>query len=543
MNLILPNKLKLIFNLRTRSLRIPAIAFLLFVFLLKCNSAKALNIDASSSVIGALLSDGNVGLFSGTGKASVKVTVTGYQNLVSSPISLTLTNTTTSATQDLSVSDNGTFSFTDGLDHGNSYSITLNDYTKGQSCSLTGDTGTAGSSSPALIDCERTLVVATVVTCCSSSGPPIVLYPINHKTSPFTIGTSVPISTSATYIQLDMVWNGNKYFVVWTSAGDSVSGQFYDIALNPIGSSFPIYAGGGTTIRSLAAEYNSHSDEFAISLSDTTPAVKYVRLNSVGTVLNSNTVEALGTAVDFGNLDLVWDGVRYIVAFEEHNHLDVSNHLAIFSFTTGAASLVNRATLSTGIGMVTPSNGAFNGVIGVAFPNLLRTATDTWLFYNQTNSSDQLTVTDASLFEWKNFVGSPTKIKEDLNPFACPPQTDAANGLEFYVPHAVNLGNEILLNYELHCEEALSSPFLFDNIFHMPINPTNGAAGTSSLYSVSTGHNQSYGASITCRKDKCYTSMGAFINNFYLLDPAFNGTPGSFFPISSANQAFTTVIR
>ncbi|TGJ98409.1 hypothetical protein EHQ53_01425 [Leptospira langatensis] len=541
MKLVLSDKLS---SLEKRSsLRTYIYISIVSIFLLECNSAKPISIDASSSVIGALLSDGSLGLFSGPSKSSVKVTVAGYQNLDSSPMSLTLTDTSTTLTQDLEISDNGTFSFSTSLDPGNPYSITLNDYTKGQACILTGDTGTAGSSSPAKIDCERTLVVAAAVTCCGPSGPPIVLYPINHKTSPFTIGTSVPISSSATYIQLDLIWNGNKYLLVWTTAGDSVSGQFFDIALNPIGSNFPIYAGGGTTIRSLAAEYNSNSDEFAIVLSDTTPAVKYVRLNSVGIVLNSNNVESLGAGLNFGNVDVIWDGSKYIVAFEEHNNLDLSNNLAVFSFTNGTASLMNRIALSIGIGMVTPTNQAFNGVIGVAFPNLLRTTTDTWLFFNRTNSSDELTVTDSSLFEWKNFSGSPTKIKEDLNPFSCPPQTDPANGLEFYVPHAVDLGGEILLNYELHCEEAISSPFLFDNIFHLAINPSNGVPGTPQLYTVSTGHNRSYGSSMTCRKDKCYTSTGTFINNFYLLDPNLDGTPNNFFPIAASDQGFLTVIQ
>ncbi len=518
--------------------------FLFVCSLIGCNQAKALNIDASSSAFGAFLSGGNSGLFGDSGN-SVSVTVTGYLNVNEKQMNLTLIdNTAAMADQDLQITQDGTYSFATSLNPNSSYTITQGDYTGGQNCKITGEIGTAGVSASAKIDCERILVVAAVQICCSSS---VTLFSINHQTSPFSTVQSIPLASTATLPSaVDLIWNGKNYLVIWMASNTNIVGQLFDIELTPLGPSFSVYSGGTATQKAVAATYNSNLDEFGVVISESTPAVKYIRLSALGTLIGPvTTIEAFGATVTFGNLDIVWDGTKYITAFEEHNTGSFENSLAIYSFTTGAAAFINRITLATGTGLVSPSNRAPNGVIGVALPNFLRTSTDTWLFFNHTNLNVDGFIVDSSLMEWRNFAGSPTQIARDFQPSACNPTSDPVNGLQFYAPSTANFGNKVLLNYTLNCEEAISDPFLFDNVYHASFDPANGAKGPSTLYTTSIGHNRTYGSSVTCRKERCFTSAGVFLDGFYLFDPGFDGSIDSIFRIatSSNGQGFITVIQ
>ncbi|TGJ98408.1 hypothetical protein EHQ53_01420 [Leptospira langatensis] len=505
--------------------------------LMDCNNAQALNIDASSSVIGALLSDGSSGLFGGTTSPFVKVSVSGYQNLAGKPMNLTLTDSTgVVSDQSLQITADGSYTFGTALNPASGYTVSLGTYTGGQNCSLTGGTGTIGTSASPKIDCERNLAIAA--TWFAGSIPVARLFQINQITQT-QVGSSIFLSQSASVPAIDMVWNGTNYFVVWNgSPGTSaVKGRLFDMEFTPLTAEFPIAS--GTIIKSVAVTYNSTLNEYAVVFSDNGSvstamnSVKYIRVQPDGTLIGSpivitQVIGSVGTL--FGYADIVWDGSKYLTAFEDHdNNTDdaPNNYVDLYSFTNGTPSIVTKLSLFSGTG----STGAIFpvGTTGAAYPNFLRTATDTWLFYNRSNVDSLDKTVDASLMEWRNSGSSGTQIIKDTIPGGCNPNT----GYQLYVPSATNFGNKILVGYDLRCATSSINNY---NVYHAPISPSTGAATSHINYSGPIlPANFTMGASTACRKSRCYTSAGAVSDGLYLFDPGIDGSTDTFLKFMSAS--------
>ncbi|TGM98498.1 hypothetical protein [Leptospira dzoumogneensis] len=516
------------------------VALLLIVFLSTgCNNAKAVSIDASSSAIGALAFDGNLGIFGSNtpGPSLIKVNVIGYLNKSGKEMNLTLTNTDTSETQTLQISDNGTFSFPDTLDAGTNFTIDLGTYTGGQNCTLTGDSGKAGFVSASKIDCERNLAVFG--TWFTGSVPVMNLFQVNQKTS-LVVGTPMFFSTSAGIPMLDLVWSGNKYLAVWTSAGNTIKARFLDIEQIAVGSDITVAGvvstAPGAKISTLSAAYNPDLDEFVIVFvefgGNTSFAnlVRYIRVNPSGSLIGTPTTVktvdgTIGTV--FGYLDVIWDGSKYVTAFEDHdNNTDdaPNNYVTVYRFTNGAATQVNQLFLSSGTGSVGAVFPVGSG--GAAYPKFIKTSSDLWLFYNRSNLDISGNTTDSSLMEWRNLAGVPTQIRKDTNPNGCHP---SGAGFQTYVPSPGNIGSRVLMGYDLRCTQNSS---LFFDIYHSPFNSSNGTLGTVTNYSGSTlGMNFTVGSSTTCRTSRCYTSAGALGDGMYIFDPNFDGTTHTFYSI------------
>ncbi|PKA14659.1 hypothetical protein [Leptospira haakeii] len=516
------------------------VALLLIVLLSTgCNNAKAVSIDASSSAIGAIAFDGNIGVFGSNtpGPSLVKVNVIGYLNKSGKEMNLILTNTDTSETQTLQISANGTFSFPDTLDPGTNFTIDLGTYTGGQNCTLTGDSGKAGLVAASKIDCERNLAVFG--TWFSGSVPIMNLYQVNQKTST-VVGTPMFFSTSAGLPMLDLVWSGNKYLAVWTPTGNTIKARFLDIEQTTIGSditvSGTISTAPGAKISTLSAAYNADLDEFVVVFvefggsTSFSNLVRYIRIHPDGTLIGTPTTikSVLGTiGSTFGYSDVIWDGSKYATAFEFHdNDTDdaPNNYLAVYSFTNGAATQVNQLFLASGTG----STGAIFPVssAGAAYPKFIRTSSDVWLFFNRSNMGNTDNTIDSSLMEWRNLSGVPAQIRRDTNPNGCNPN---GAGFQTYVPSPGNLGSRVLMGYDLRCTQSGS---LFFDVYHSPMNSSSGALGAITNYSGSTlGQNFTLGSSTTCRTSRCYTSAGALGDGVYILDPNFDGSTHTFYSI------------
>ncbi|TGM86737.1 hypothetical protein [Leptospira licerasiae] len=504
-----------------------------------CNNAKAVNIDASSSAIGAFAFDGNMGIFgsSTSGPSHVKVNVIGYLNKSGKEMNLTLTNTDTSETQTLQIADNGTFSFPDALDAGTNFTIDLGTYTGGQNCTLTGDSGKVGLVAASKIDCERNLAVFG--TWFTGSIPVMNLFQVNQKTST-VVGTPMFFSTSAGIPMLDLVWSGSKYLAVWTTNGSTIKARLLDIEQIAIGSDITVAGvvstAPGAKISTLSSAYNPNLDEFVVVFvefggSTSFPnLVRYVRLHPDGTLIGvPTTIKSIDGSIGttFGYSDVVWDGSKYVTAFEEHdNNTDdlPNNYLTVYRFTTGAATPVNQLFLSSGTGSV----GAIFPVTsaGAAYPKFVRTSSDTWLFYNRSNMGISDNAIDSSLMEWRNLSGTPTQIRKDTTPNGCNP---SGTGFQTYVPSPGNIGSRILLGYDLRCTQSGSS---FFDVYHGPLNSSSGILGTVTNYSGTTlGLNFTMGSSTTCRTTRCYTSAGALGDGMYIFDPNFDGSTHTFYSI------------
>ncbi|MEI1278529.1 hypothetical protein V6Z05_09400 [Leptospira venezuelensis] len=503
-----------------------------------CNNAKAVSIDASSSAIGAIAFDGNVGIFGSntSGPSLIKVNVIGYMNKSGKEMNLTLTNTDTSETQTLQINDNGTFSFPDALDAGTNFTVDLGTYTGGQNCTLTGDSGKAGLVAASKIDCERNLAVFG--TWFSGSTPVMNLYQVNQKTST-VVGTPMFFSTSAGLPMLDLVWSGSKYLAVWTSTGNTIKARLLDIEQTALGSDITVAGvastGLGAKISTLSSAYNPDLDEFVVVFvefggSTAFPNLaRYIRIHPDGTLIGTPTTikSVAGTiGTTYGYLDVIWDGSKYVTAFEEHdNDTDdlPNNYLTVYRFTTGAATPVNQLFLSSGSG----STGAIFPVTsaGAAYPKFVKTSSDVWLFYNRSNMGSTDNTIDSSLMEWRNLSGAPTQIRRDTIPNGCNPN---AVGFQTYVPSPGILGSRVLLGYDLRC----TSGSLFFDVYHGPFNSATGALGTITNYSGSMlGMNITMGSSTTCRTSRCYTSAGALGDGVYIFDPNFDGSTHTFYPI------------
>ncbi|TGL62045.1 hypothetical protein [Leptospira sarikeiensis] len=515
---------------------------LISILLLGCNNAKAVNIDASSSALGALAFDGNIGVFAGkTGPSSIQVNITGYSNLSGKEMQLTLTNTDTSETQQLAISENGTFAFEDELDAGANYTVDLGTYTGGQTCTLTGSSGKSGQTAASKIDCERHLAVFG--TWFSSGTLVMNLFHVNQKTQAL-VGSPIFFSSFAGLPSIDLIWTGSKYLALWTDTGKTIRGKFFNIEFTAIGSDFPVASVVSTAnfalVSALAGVYNPDSDEFAVVFSEFgdsasfNNAVRYIRLNSNGGVIGSLTPikeVSVGVGTKFGYLDIVWDGSKYITAFEDHDNDtddDPNNYVSIHRFTAGASSVVNRLFLNKGTGSTGTTFPA--GSAGTSHPNFVRTSSDIFLFYNQANldSSSGFSLS-SSLMEWRNFSGPTVQLKRETVP-GC--NSNILGGTHTYVPYAGHIGNRILLGYDIRCT---SSGSLFFDTYHTPINSSTGAAGTTVNYSGATiGSNITMGSSVTCRSSRCYTSAGALGDGIYILDPGFDGSTHTFFSIKNS---------
>lgn len=504
-----------------------------------CNNAKAVSVDASSSAIGAIAFDGNIGVFGSntSGPSLIKVNVIGYLNKSGKEMNLTLTNTDTSETQTLQISDNGTFSFPDALEAGTNFTVDLGTYTGGQNCTLTGDSGKAGFVAASKIDCERNLAVFGIWF--SGSIPVMNLYQVNQKTSS-VVGIPMFFGTSAGLPMLDLVWSGSKYLAVWTATGSTIKARLLDIEQIAIGPDITVAGlvstGSGAKISTLSSAYNPDLDEFVVVFvefggsASFSNLVRYIRLHPDGTLIGTPTTiksvdGAIGTT--FGYSDVIWDGSKYATAFEEHdNNTDDSpnNYLTVYRFTTGAATPINQLFLSSGTG----STGAIFPVTsaGAAYPKFVRTSADLWLFYNRSNMGLTDNTIDSSLMEWRNLSGVPTQIRRDTMPNGCNPN---GTGFQTYVPSPGIIGSRVLLGYDLRCTQGGS---LFFDVYHGPLNSTSGALGTITNYSGSTlGTNITMGSSTTCRTSKCYTSAGALGDGVYIFDPNFDGSTNTFYPI------------
>ncbi|GBF38497.1 hypothetical protein [Leptospira johnsonii] len=515
------------------------ILILILVLSTGCNNAKAVSIDASSSAIGAIAFDGNLGVFGSntSGPSLVKVNVIGYLNKSGKEMNLTLTNTDTSETQELQISDNGTFSFPDTLDPGANFTIALGTYTGGQNCTLTGNSGKAGLVAASKVDCERNLAVFG--TWFSGSTPVMNLFQVNQKTST-VVGTPMFFSTSAGVPMLDLVWSGSKYLAVWTATGGTIKARFLDIEHTAIGSDITVAGlvstGPGAKISTLSSAYNPDLDEFVVVFvefggsTSFSNLVRYIRIHSDGTLVGSPTdIKSISGAIGttFGYSDVIWDGSKYITAFEDHdnNTDDVpNNYVTVFRFTNGAASQINQLFLSSGTG----STGAVLpvGSAGAAYPKFVRTSSDIWLFYNRSNLDVSGNSIDSSLMEWRNLAGAPAQVRKDTNPNGCHP---SGTGFQTYVPSPGNIGSRVLLGYDLRCTQGSS---LFFDVYHAPLNSTNGGLGAVTNYSGSMlGMNFTLGSSTTCRTSRCYTSAGALGDGVYIFDPNFDGSTNTFYSI------------
>ncbi len=486
-----------------------------------CNNAKAVNLDASSSAVGVLLSDGSFGIFGNLGSggtsttpaatSTVSVTVSGYTGLTSAPIDLTILDNTTSATEGLQILANGSADFATALDTGDSYTITMNSYTGGQTCALTGGTGTAGSGT-VTIDCERHLAVAAGWK--TNAGSPVLkIFEVNHSAFAVPKTVSVTIGGSPTNMDPDLIWNGTNYLLVWKSSDTVIKGQLYNIELTAIGSAFTIYTGASVNIGRIATAYNSTGAEFAVVWTENASSsyVKHQRLQaSNGTLIGSTTV-IIGpsTSTNFFNADLLWDGTKYLAAFRQKTSLG-ANSLSTYSFTTSTATSVKTYTKTTG-----------SDSLALDYPSLLLQGTNAWLFYGQANTDGNGNITNASVYGSKNFQVTPTLLATDTNPSGC----DPSDGDQYSAPSSALNTSGILLSYDVYCGDVGGS---YSDVNDVPVNITSGAAGTLNQYSTSEiGSSATLGSSIACRASTCYISAGDEYNKaIFLFDPDFTGATG-----------------
>lgn len=494
-----------------------------FLLLQGCNDAKAISIDASSSAIGALLSDGNFGIFgnfgdpSGTSAATspVNISLSGYQNVTSNDLNLTLSNSTDSTTQTLTLTADGSYTFSTELTSGDSYSITLGSYTQGQSCNISANaSGTAGTTGTATIVCERQLAIAAGWK--TNGGTPVLrLFGADHSASPYTItkNFAVAVGGAPSSVDPELVWNGTNYLLVWKSADTTIKGQLYDITLTAIAAEFTIYNGASVTIGKVSAAYNP-SGEFAVvwTESASTRAAKYQRINaSTGALIGTATTIVSSTSTNYFNADVIWNGSSYTTAFRQKTSGDV-NSLTAFSFSTGSATSVKTYTAT---------NGSDSLVLD--YPSLLTQGSNTWLFYSQTNTDGSGNVNASTLKSSKNFQNTPTTLRTETNPYGCDPVN--SSGDQYMIPSAaIANSTSLLVSYDLFCADM----GVYNEVSDLPVTISSGAAGTPTDYSASElGTNRTMGSSIACRTTACFISVGDESSDaIFLFDPDFTGGIG-----------------
>ncbi|TGK39725.1 hypothetical protein [Leptospira andrefontaineae] len=497
----------------------------LFSFLLVqgCNNAKPVSIDASSSAIGALLSDGDFGIFGnlgagGTSSAAtspINVSLSGYVNVTANDLSLTLTDSTDSTTQPLALTADGSYSFSTELTSGDSYSISLDSYTQGQSCSISANaSGTAGTTGTATIVCERQLAIAAGWK--TSSGTPVLkLFGVNHSASPYIVtkNLSVTVGGSPGSVDPELVWNGTNYLLIWKSADTTIKGQFYNISLTAVGSTFTIYTGAGVTIGKVSAAY-SPSGEFAIVWTEaaSTRAAKYQRINSsTGALIGTPTTIASSTSNTYTSADVTLSGSTYYTAFRQRTSGGVNSLLA-YSFSTGAATSVKTYTATSG-----------TDSLALDYPSLLTQGSNIWLFYSQTGTDGSGNVNDSTLKSSKNFQTTPATMRTETNPYGCDPVN--SSGDQYMVPSAtIANSTNLLVSYDLFCADM----GIYNEVSNLPVTISSGAVGTPTDYSVTElGTSRTMGSSLACRTTACFISVGDESSDaIYLFDPDFGGNIG-----------------
>ncbi|PJZ77770.1 hypothetical protein [Leptospira neocaledonica] len=493
-----------------------------FLLLQACNNAKAISIDASSSAIGALLSDGNFGIFGNFGDpggtspaatSAVNISLSGYVNVTSNDLNLTLSDSTDSTTQTLTLTADGSYAFSTELTDGDSYSISLGTYTQGQTCSIsTNASGTAGTTGTATIVCERQLAIAAGWK--SNSGTPALrLFGVDHS-GPYSItkNFAVTVGGAPSSVDPELVWNGTNYLLVWKSADTTIKGQYYDISLTAVGSTFTIYTGAGVTIGKVSAAYNP-SGEFAVVWTETASirAAKYQRINaSTGALVGTATTIVSSTSTSYSNADVVWNGSSYTTAFRQKTSSDAYS-LTAFSFSTGSATSVKTYTAT---------NGTDSLVLD--YPSLLMQGTNTWLFYSQTNTDGSGNVNSSTLKSSKNFQTTPATMITETNPYGCDPVN--SSGDQYMIPSvAIANSTTLLLSYDSFCADM----GVYNEVSDLPVTIASGTgiAGSVTNYSysqITTG--STMGSSITCRTTTCFMSVGDEYADFiYLFDPDFTG--------------------
>ncbi|TGM16256.1 hypothetical protein EHQ81_07695 [Leptospira selangorensis] len=521
-----------------------------FLLVQGCNNAKAISIDASSSAIGALLSDGDFGIFGNLGNAGgtspaatspVNISLSGYLNITSNDLNLTLTDSTDSTTQTLALTANGSYSFSTELTSGDSYSISLGSYTQGQACSIsTNASGTAGTTGTATIVCERQLAIAAGWK--NNSGVPVLkLFGVNHAVNPYVVtkNLSVTVGGAPSSVDPELVWTGSNYLLVWKSADTTIKGQFYDISLTALGSTFTIYTGSGITIGKVSAAYNP-SGEFAVvwTESASTRAAKYQRINaSTGALLGTATNIASSTSNTYTSADVILSGSTYYTAFRQRTS-GGANSLLAYSFSTGAATSVKTYTATSG-----------TDSLALDYPSLFTQGTNIWLFYSQTNTDGSGNVNSATLKSSNNFQVTPATMRTETNPYGCDPVN--SSGDQYMIPSvAIANSTNLLVSYDSFCADM----GVYNEVSNLPVTITSGAvtagaAGTPTDYSVSEiGTSSTMGSSITCRTAACFISAGDESSKaIYLFDPDFGGNIGgtsTIYPTDSNGiQTPVTVIQ
>ncbi|WP_367898323.1 hypothetical protein AB3N61_01695 [Leptospira sp. WS58.C1] len=494
-----------------------------FLLLQGCNDAKAINIDASSSAIGALLSDGNFGVFGNFGNSEgtspVNISLSGYVDVTSTDLNLTLSDSTTSTTQTLQLSANGSYSFSTELPSGNSYSITLGSYTQGQTCNITSNaSGTAGTTGTATVVCERQLAIAAGWKN-NSSVPVLRLFGVNHSSSPYTVTENFAVAVGGTPSSVDpeLVWNGTNYLLVWKSADTTIRGQLYDITLTALAAAFTIYTGAGVTIGKVSAAYNP-SGEFAIvwTESASTRAAKYQRINaSTGALIGTATTISSSTSTSYFNADVIWNGSSYNTAFRQRTS-GGANSLTVFSFSTGSATSVRTYS-------------AVNGTDSLAldYPSLLAQGSNTWLFFSQTETDGSGNISGSTLKSSKNFQTTPATMRTETNPYGCGPE---GGGDQYMISSAAIASiTNLLISYDSVCADVGGT---YNEVSDLPVTISSGAVGTPTDYSDSEigaggggpSPSQTLGSSITCRTNACFISVGNESSDaIFLFDPDFGG--------------------
>ncbi|TGK02870.1 hypothetical protein EHQ53_05195 [Leptospira langatensis] len=503
-----------------------ALCTLLSILSLGCNNAKAINIDSSSSAIGALVlgpiaNDWNTSNGTSSGPTStVSVTVSGYTGLTAKPMNLTLTDSVTSATDTLQITANGTFAFSTALDTGNGYSVSLGTYTGstgGQTCTLTGTTGTAGTTANSTVACERQLAMAA--TWKSDAGTQnFRLLGIDHSQSPYNVNSNVALSVggSPSNVDPELVWGGGNYLLVWKSADNTIKGQLYNIELTAVGSTFQVYSATGVTIGKLAAAYNQ-SNEFAVvwtELGSVNTSFRYQRIDATTGSLSGSATNIATTAItsaNYYNGDVVYDGSQYIAAMRITTTLGVHS-IYWYSFTPSGGSI--KGNYSSKVGTT-------SYYLRMDYPSMIVSGTDVWTFLSRTNVDTTGSVVDASVVKIKNYASSSASpIATDTNPYGCGP----ADGDQYYIPSAGIYGTNILVGYDVFCGDVGGT---YNDVHDVPVNATTGAAGGVTTYSDGEiGSETTYGSSTTCRSNTCFMSAGDEYNDvFYLFDPFFTTSP------------------
>ncbi|EIE03177.1 hypothetical protein [Leptospira licerasiae] len=517
-----------------------------FLLVQGCNDAKAISIDASSSAIGALLSDGNFGVFGnfgdsgGTSPAAtspVTVSLTGYVDVTATDLNLTLSDSTDSTTQTLALSANGSYSFSTELTSGDSYSISLGAYTQGQSCSISANgSGTAGTTGTATIVCERQLAIAAGWK--TSSGTPVLkLFGVNHSASPYLVtkNLSITVGGAPGSVDPELVWNGTNYLLIWKSADTTIKGQFYDITLTAVAPAFTIYTGAGVTIGKVSAAYNP-SGEFAVVWTESASirAAKYQRISaSTGALVGTATTIASSTSTNYFNADVALSGSTYYTAFRQRTS-GGANLLTAFSFSNGSASSVKTYTASNG-----------TDSLALDYPSLLVQGSNTWLFFSQTETDGSGNVSASSLKISKNFQTSPGNLRTETNPYGCDPLN--SSGDQYMLPSAaIANSTNLLVSYDLFCGDM----GVYNEVSDLPVTITSGAAGIPTDYSsaqITTG--ATMGSSITCRTNSCFISVGDESADYlYLFDPdpttgGDNGTLNLYLDVVNGIESPVTVIQ